>query len=193
MSQGMDVWEAIRTRRTISRFQPEPLPRQTLLRLLEAGIWAPNHHLTEPWRFVVVGPETQRRLAERFGELRMSRIPADDSELRRRAREDGIRKLMSVPTLVAVATIKEGDAQQQREDYAAVSCAVQNIQLAAWAEGIGAKWSTNLVTRDPTAYALLALEPERYDIIGFLYLGFPVEVPNRERRRSVEDVTSWCP
>jgi len=61
----MDVLEAITTRRTIARFRPELIPPETLRAALAAGIWAPNHRLTEPWRFVILGPETQRRLAAR--------------------------------------------------------------------------------------------------------------------------------
>ena len=72
----MDVLEAIHTRRTIAKFQPEPIPAETLTEILAAGIWAPNHRLTEPWRFVILGPETQRLLGERFGELKAEKAPA---------------------------------------------------------------------------------------------------------------------
>ena len=56
----MDVETAIRTRRTHKAFGPEPLPREELEELLELARWAPNHHLTAPWRFRVVGPERWR-------------------------------------------------------------------------------------------------------------------------------------
>ena len=52
----MDVEDAIRSRRTHKAFAPEPLPRELLDELLELARWAPNHHLTNPWRFRVLGP-----------------------------------------------------------------------------------------------------------------------------------------
>ena len=184
----MDVNKAIRTRRTIAKFRPEPVPREELLAALEAGVWAPNHHLTEPWRFVILGPEAQRRLADRHGELRMQKLPADAVEHRARIRDDSRRMFLSVPVIVAVVALQEGDEQRRKEDYAAVCCAAQNIQLAAWGRGIGAKWSTAAVTRDPLAYEMLDIDPLRYEVIGFLFLGYPAETPVRERRRPLDEV-----
>ncbi len=184
----MDVFEAIYTRRTIARFRPEPLPREELLTVLAAGVWAPNHHLTEPWRFVILGPEARQQLAERYGELRMDKAPADATERRARIREESIRKFLANPAIVALVALQEGDEQRRKEDYAAVCCAAQNIQLAAWARGIGTKWSTAAVTRDPLTYDLLALDPARFNVIGFLYAGYPAETPVRERRLPLDEV-----
>lgn len=189
----MDVLDAIYTRRTIARFHADLLPREEVHSVLAAGIWAPNHHLTEPWRFVILGPETQRRLAERYGELRMEKASPDAAERRARLREDGVRKFLGIPVVVAIASLQEGDEQRRKEDYAAVCCAVQNIQLAAWARGIGAKWSTAAVTRDPLAYELLDLDPARFEVIGFLYMGYPAETPQRPRRLPLETVIRESP
>lgn len=187
----MDVYEAIHGRRSISRFRPEPVPPTLLAAVLEAGIWAPNHHLTEPWRFIVVGPTVREELAERYGRLRAERLPAEATERRERVRQDSVAKFMAIPTLVAVATEQVGDEQRQAEDYAATCCAVQNIQLAAWAEGVGMKWSTSEITRDPLAYELLGLDPQNMRIIGFLYVGYPADVPTRPRHKSLDEVIRW--
>jgi len=184
----MDVFEAIYSRRTIARFRPEPLPREELLAVLAAGVWAPNHHLTEPWRFVILGSEAHRRLALRHGELRMDKVPTDASERRERIREESVRQFLAIPAIVALVALQEGDAQRRREDYAAVCCAAQNIQLAAWARGIGTKWSTAAVTRDRLTYDLLELDPARFDVIGFLHAGYPAETPLRERRLPLDAV-----
>lgn len=184
----MDVIEAIRTRRTIAKFRPEPVPGDVLARVLAAGIWAPNHHLTEPWQFIILGPESRRRVATRHAELRMEKAPPEAVERRARIREESARKFMEIPAIVAVATLQEGDEQRRREDYAATCCAVQNVQLAAWAEGIGVKWSTAPVIHDPMTYALLDLDPERYSVIALLHIGYPAETPVRERKRSLDDV-----
>ena len=184
----MDVLEAIRTRRTIAKFRPEPIPPETLREVLAAGVWAPNHHLTEPWRFVVLGPETQRQLAERFGELKAAKARGESPDRGERLRVDSVRQFLAVPVIIAMAAAQEGEEQRRREDYAAVCCAAQNVQLAAWAAGIGTKWSTAGVTRDPLAYELLGLDPDRFTIIGFLFAGYPAEVPARERRRPLDEV-----
>ena len=187
----MDVLEAIRTRRTIPRFLPMKLADGMLERILAAGIWAPNHHLTEPWRFVIVGPETQKLLAERYAELRMEKAPPDAVERRARIREDSKRKFMDFPHIVAVACAQEGDDQRRREDYAATCCAIQNIQLAAWAEGVGVKWSTAAVIHDPLAYRWLDIDPQSYDLIALLYVGYPADIPVRERKRPLTEIISY--
>lgn len=69
-NQGkLSVMEAIQSRRTIFKFKPDPIPKNVLEDLLYAGIWAPNHHLTEPWRFVVIGEAAKLTLSERYGEI----------------------------------------------------------------------------------------------------------------------------
>jgi nitroreductase len=184
----MNVIEAIRTRRTIAKFRPEPVPRDVLARVLAAGIWAPNHHLTEPWQFFILGPETRGRMAVRYAELRMEKAPPDAVERRARIRQESARKFMEIPAIVAVATLQEGDEQRRREDFAATCCAIQNVQLAAWAEGLGVKWSTAPVIHDSLTYHLLDLDPDRYSVIALLYVGYPAEVPTRERKRPLDDV-----
>jgi nitroreductase len=189
----MDVYEAIFTRRSIVKFKPEPVAHDLLFRILSTGIWAPNHHLTEPWRFTVLGKETQGRLALRYGELRMDKAPPEAPLRRERLREAGIQKFLDIPTVIAVSTVQEGDEQRRREDYAATCCAMQNIQLAAWAEGVGMKWSTSALTRDALTFELLGLEPTEEYIVGFLYTGYPAEIPTLGRRRSPEEVIRWTP
>lgn len=189
----MDIYEAILTRRSIVKFKPEPMDQETLFRVLSTGIWAPNHHLTEPWRFTVLGKETQAQLSIRYGELRMDKAPPEATLRRERLREDGIRKFLDIPTLIAVSTVQEGDEKRRLEDYAATCCAIQNIQLAAWAEGIGMKWSTGALIHDPLTFELLGLDPDREMIVGFLYTGYPAEIPNVGRRKSPEQVIYWTP
>ncbi len=189
----MDVIAAIRTRRSISQFMPDPVPPETLTRLLAAGIWAPNHHLTEPWRFIILGPRTRGGLAGRFAELRMDKAPPEATERRARIREDSERKFLAIPTIVAVAALQEGDEQRRREDYAAVCYAIQNVQLAAWAEGVGVKWSTGPIIRDPLAYQLLDVDPARYELIALLYMGYPADIPVRERKRPLDEVIRTTP
>lgn len=187
----MDVFEAIYSRRTIEKFQPTPVDPQVLARVLEAGVWAPNHHLTEPWTFTVVGPETKKILAERSAVAKTSKMPNETPERLARIRQDVVAKFLANPVLVVVTSRQEGDELTRREDYAATCCAIQNIQLAAWAEGLGTKWGTGALTRQPATYELLSLDPSRETIVGFLYMGYPDESPVRQRSRPLDDVIRW--
>jgi nitroreductase len=121
----------------------------------------------------------------------MDKAPADDTARRARIGDEATRQFMANPTVVAVAVALEGDELRRREDYAATCCAIQNVQLAAWAEGVGVKWSTSGVIRDPLAYELLGLDPARCELIALLYVGYPAEVPVRERKLPLELVVRW--
>ncbi len=187
----MTLTEVILSRRTIFKFKPDPVPNEILEKILAYGIWAPNHHLTEPWRFTVLGIETKLKLAQRYKEIQLSKVPPHvDAENREKIGEAGYRKFMSKPTVIAVSCLQEGDEQRRREDYAATCCAVQNIQLAAWDAGIGMQWSTGPITMEPSTYRLLDLDPERHYIIGFYYIGYPNEVPG-PKRKPLGEVIHW--
>lgn len=179
----MDVREAIRSRRTIFQFKPTPIPTEQLEAVLAYGVWAPNHHLTQPWRFTLIGSETLAILTRRYGEIQAQKAPPGaDESLLQRMREAGVAKFRSKPTIVAVSCVQQGDEHARREDYAATCCAIQNIQLAGWAEGIGMQWTTGPITREPETYRLLGIDPESEYILGFLYIGYPDESPVRERK-----------
>ncbi|MDP6775401.1 MAG: nitroreductase [Candidatus Latescibacteria bacterium] len=187
----MDVLEAIRSRRSIFRFKGDPIPNEDLEGALSYGIWAPNHHLTEPWRFSVLGPATKEKLAQRYREIQIAKVKGPvDEENREKIGQAGYDKFMSKPTIVAVSSLRGDDEQQVREDYAAACCAIQNIQLAAWGKGIGIQWSTGPITMEEDTYALLGIDPSQEDIIGFLYMGYPAETPT-SKRGPVTEVLRW--
>jgi nitroreductase len=187
----MELQEVLSSRRTIFRFKPEPVPNEVLEKLFSFGVWAPNHHTTEPWRFVVLGKETKETLGKRYGEIQMGKAPEHvDDDNRATLGEKGYSKFMSKPTIVAVSCLQEGDKQAKREDFAATCCAMQNVQLAAWEAGVGMQWSTGPISLEPQTYSLLGIDPERAYIIGFFYMGFPEEIP-KVTRKSIGEVMRW--
>lgn len=173
----MNLEDAIFSRRTIYRFEPDPIEPELLDEMLATGLWAQNHRLTQPWRFTVIGPKTHRALAELYADFK----PGTN-------RESAAEKLLSKPRLVAVSVALAQEAQQRREDYAAACCAIQIIQLAAWARGIGMQWSTSAFTRLPATYELLGCKPEREEVIGILFFGYPAEVPKPPARKPLQEV-----
>jgi nitroreductase len=150
--------------------------------------------MTQPWRFALLGAETQRALAEAGAEAQVQALPAGtDEATRAKARAGAIQKLASKPRIVVVTCLLNGDAFGRREDYAAVCCAIQNIQLAAWADGLGMQWSTGKQTQQPQTYALLGIDAAVEEIVGFLYFGYPAVVPSPAPRKPLADVLRRLP
>jgi nitroreductase len=165
----MDVETAIRTRRTHKAFAPEPLPREQLDELLELARWAPNHNLTVPWRFRVVGPQTLARLKEVAG-------------------PEGAAKLDRCPTLVVVSSQLAGDPVQDEEDLHATAVAAYIVLLAAHARGLGGYWRTPALLRTDAGRAAVDL-PASERVVGLLHLGQPrQERPVPERPGAGETV-----
>ena len=187
----MSVLETIAARRSIFDFQPTVVPRERIERALQAAVWAPNHKLTEPWRFIVVGPEAKDRLSHVYARIKQDGVKGDiGPEALREIGRKTVKKLMSKPSIVAVTCAVSGDAFLDREDYAATCCAIQNIMLAAWEDGIGMQWSTSGLIDDAEALAVLGVDPERERVVGLLYAGFAERVPVSKRKPAAE-LTTW--
>jgi nitroreductase len=193
----LSVMEAIQSRRTIFKFKPDPVPKNILEDILYAGIWAPNHHLTEPWRFTVIGEEAKLKLADRYSEIQIEKVTSNPEaakaiteETLAEIGERGFQKFMSKPTIVAVSCIQEGNTQRQLEDYASACCAMLNIQLAGWEQGVGMQWSTGAITMEKETYDLLGINPENENVIGFYYMGYPEEIPT-PKRKHLHQVLRW--
>ena len=181
---------AIQSRRTIKEFRSDPIPEEMLWRILDAARWAPNHRLTEPWRIAIIGKQSREALADALGNLTSS---SQDPSVVAKAKDEARRKVMSSPVLLAVTCRLTESPAQQVEDLAAVCAAVQNLQLAAWGEGIGTHWNTGKVTRLPETSALLKLPERGEQLVGFLYLGYPAQVPEPPKRRPIQDFVRNLP
>ncbi|MGE0228540.1 MAG: nitroreductase [Dehalococcoidia bacterium] len=181
----MDLLEALRTRRTVGTFAPTPPPPNAVDSAIEAATWAPNHHLTEPWRFHVLTGAARGEIAAAAA---ATLPPERDTEEERRALRA---KLERAPVLVVV-TQAGGDPDPVRdlEDYAACAAAVQNLLLAAHAQGLAAKWSTGKLARSEGVRRFLGLT-ERDRIVAFVYLGFAASAVASEPRRAAPPVTRY--
>ena len=174
MPEAASLAELLKSRRTIHAFRADPPPRELVYRALEAARWAPNHHRTEPWRFLLPGPETARGIAMLNAALVRARSgdAAADAKLRR---------WLEMPGWLVVTVPRDADPVREREDYAAGCCALHNFALALWEQGLGTKWSTGKVTRDPRFFALLGLDPQAVQCVGLVWFGYPVEIPAQTR------------
>lgn len=183
-----DILDVIRGRRSATRYGDGPVPRAVIEQIVEAARWAPNHHLTEPWRFVVLAGDARAALAEAIA----AEILQDTANAKAAAAATGVRtKVMRSPVIIAVGQVRtSSDPEKDLEDYAACACATQNLLLAAHATGLTAKWSTGTMTVSPAAKQFLGLAPDDR-IVGYVYLGSAVEEAPVSRRRPADEVTRW--
>jgi nitroreductase len=175
----MDVEQAIRSRRTIKAFDPEPVDRETLAELLELARWAPNHHLTNPWRFRVVGPQALERLKGAAAELACAETDTADRDDVARA---AAAKLDRAPTLVVCSVVRSDDPVEREEDSHAAAVAAYIVLLAAHGRGLAGYWRTPGVLRTNAGRDAVGLGPDE-DFVGLLHLGNAkqsAEPPSRE-------------
>jgi nitroreductase len=167
----MQVEDAIRTRRTHKAYTKAPVAKDTLDELFELTRWAPNHNLTNPWRFRVVGPEALERLKEAAG-------------------PESAPKLDRAPTLVVASATQLGDdPTRDDEDLNATAAATYILLLAAHARGLAGYWRTPEVLRTPEGRAAVGV-PDDEKVLGLVYLGHPCQDrPVPERAPSDEYVT----
>jgi nitroreductase len=183
----MDMLEAIRTRHSIAKVKPDPVPRSLIEKLLDAAVQAPNHHHTRPWRFVVLtGPGR-----ERLGEVMVRSLKKQNPDLPDSSLDIERAKPLRAPVLIAVGVEKSSDPRvHEIEDICATAAAVENMLLAAHALGLGAMWRTGAPARDPLVKQFLGYAPDQ-PLIGFVYLGYPDMQPDLSERPSFEDRTVW--
>jgi nitroreductase len=167
----MDVEEAIRGRRTHKAFGPEPVDRQQLDELLELARWVPNHHLTNPWRFRVLGPQSLERLKEAAG-------------------PEGASKLDRAPTLVAATVLRNEDPVQDEEDLCAAACAAYAILLGAHARGLAGYWRTPGILRTEAGRAALGIGPEER-FVALIHLGHRRQDKEPPERAPLRDVATY--
>jgi nitroreductase len=186
----MNVEEAIRTRRSIGKVKADPVPRELVEKIVEAAVWAPNHFHTEPWTFIVMTGEGRRTLGKLYseiaGENQREETDEERSERLHKAEQNAFRS----PVVIA-AVCKPSDAPRvvRAEELAAVHAAVQNLLLAAHANGLGAIWRTGDAAYHPAAQRAFNLDAGD-EIVGYIYLGYPDMEP-KAKRTPVEEKTVW--
>jgi nitroreductase len=167
----MDVEAAVRSRRTHKAYGSEPVERAVLDELFDLARWAPNHNLTNPWRFRVLGPEALGRLKEAAG-------------------PEGAAKLDRAPTLVVASVVQTGDEVQDEEDLCAAAVASYIVLLAAHGRGLAGYWRTPEVLRAPEGRAAVGLE-EGEHLIGLLHLGPPRQEKEPPERLPPTDFVTY--
>lgn len=172
-------------RRTINLFDDRPAPKDVLIDAIDTARWAPNHRLTQPWRFHLLGEQTVHRVIELEVALAVARN-GDAAGPRRRER------LGAIPGWFVVTSALCGEELMDTENYAATACAVQNLSLYLWARGVGLKWTTGAITRDERFYEILGIETATHRVVGMFWYGYPAMVP-AQKRLPCEEIVSHLP
>ena len=186
----MHVADAISTRRSIKRFTSRSVTREQIETLLAAAAAAPNHRLTQPWRFYVLGPEARQAYGLALGERKTRKL--EDPDAARAMRDTVAAEHRALPAMLVVAVVNTENPEIREEDYAAVMMGIQNLSLAAVALGLGTHVKTGAVMTDPAA-RLAAGVTDNERIVAVVNIGEPAEVPPAKPREPATAFTTWRP
>jgi nitroreductase len=174
--------ERIRSRRSTNLFLKQEVSRELMLEAIELARWAPNHHLTEPWHFYLLGEEKKAASANLIRTIVTENKNAEMGEHK-------FKSAKAIPGWLVVTCTQSDDELRAREDYAACCCAVQNILLYLSEAGVASKWTTGLITRDQRFFELLGFDAEAEYVVALIWYGYPKILPTQSRKDVAEILT----
>lgn len=188
----MEVTQAIQSRRSVGRVKQDPVPRELVEKVLESAVHAPNHKITEPWRFHVFTGKGRGELARARAELAriLAETEGEEEELAAGRISRERKKAFRAPVVIAVISRGGRDEVETLENYAACAAAVQNMQLTAHALGLATIWRTGLQAYHPYMREFFGLEAGD-KIVAYLYLGYPDMEERPRRREPASSKTVW--
>ncbi len=167
--------EVLRGRRTINLFLQTPVPDALVKEAIEAATWAPNHHVTEPWKFYLLGKDSINACLDLVRDIVTAKKGAKAGEFK-------AERWSEKPGWVLVTCRRSDDELTQQEDYAACSAAIQNFLLYLWKAGVGSKWTTGDITRDPRFFDIVGSDANEELVVGLICYGYPKLTPTQSRR-----------
>ena len=188
---SVSVYDAIFRRRNVKEFTGEPISDETLERLFSTAVWAPNHRMTEPTRFFAIRKDSvmRHKIAEVAWQTTYDGVVNPNPAQKQRSADASKERVLNAPAMVYVYSLTGDNEEVTRENYATSCCAVQNMALAAVAEGLYMDWSTGGLTKLPDLAQTLGAD-EGWTMVGVVFIGKATEVPNTQRMPHSE-VVSW--
>jgi nitroreductase len=186
-----DFLQVIASRRTIGKVTDEPVPREDIEKILEAGHWAPSHHNTQPWKYFVMTGNGRKKLGEAYARIALLEKGDGCSEdEKREIYEKSVKKAFRAPLVIAVACLPhQEDYVVESEEFAAVAASIQNMLLAAHALGYGAIWRTGAPSYHPIMKELFGLS-EKDQLMALIYIG-KTNITRESRRVPIAEKTEW--
>jgi len=154
----MEVFEAIKSRRSIRKYTKDPVPEDLIVKILDAGRWAPSASNRQPWSFIVLkDEEVRRKIAEAttYGKF-----------------------LAEAPLGIAVVV----DPQASTHPVEDGAIAAQNMLLAAHALGLGACWIGSYNSFYEEKIKTILSIPKNKRLLSIISIGFPAESPTKTRK-----------
>jgi nitroreductase len=167
--------ETLRGRRTIELFLHTPVPRELVRAAIEVATWAPNHRLTEPWQFHLLGKKAIDACIALVREMVTAKKNAAAGDFKAKS-------WAQKPGWLVVTCRKSDDKLLQQEDYGACAAAVQNLMLYLWKAGVGSKWTTGDITRDARFFDILGIDAAAVSVVGLIWYGYPKLTPTQQRK-----------
>jgi nitroreductase len=167
--------EVLQSRRTINLYLQTPIPEELVKEAIEAATWAPNHHVTEPWHFYLLGENSVRACLELVEKIVTEK--KGDPKLG----EHKAKSWSEKPGWLLITCRKSDDELLQQEDYAACCAATQNLMLYLWKAGVGSKWTTGAITRDQRFFDIIGINPTEELVVGLIWYGYPKLTPTQSR------------
>ncbi|MDG2288851.1 MAG: nitroreductase [Woeseiaceae bacterium] len=177
--------ETLRSRRTIELFLQKTVPEKLVNEAIEVAIWAPNHHVTEPWHFYRLGEETKQQCLDLCSDIVTAKKGDKAAEFKRRSWSEK-------PNWMVVTCKRSSNESSQLEDYAACCAAVQNLTLYLWKAGVGSKWTSGDIIRDPRFFEIVGINTDEEFVVGLIWYGYPKMTPMQSRKNR-KDVSTDCP
>ena len=182
---NVTVYEALHGRRMAWKFKDQPVPRDAIDRMLATAVWAPNHRLTEPWRFFLM--EKDSPLRKKIAQIAYEGTATEPANQRRA--ETYRSDVLAPAILMFVYYVPGPNEEVTRENYAATACAVYSIALAGHAEGLSVTWETGRISRVPGLQEAFGAEPE-WNVLAMVSIGYPDE-PSASSRTPVTEFVRW--
>ena len=180
----MQIENLIRERRTVHSYKDQSIDESLLKKALELALFAPNHKHTMPWIFFRLGKSVRQKVKDLAIELKAKKAGA---ELSKPMIQSLTAKFLNPAELIVMGQKNCESDFQKKEDYASIACGVQNISLFLWSHGIGTKWSTGEVTRDPKIYEWIGRSPDEVLLEGFLWVGIAEDLTKRPPKATLEN------
>lgn len=175
--------EFIISRRSAKKLDPEKKPpKETIEKIIEAGTWAPTHHLTEPWRFVVIAGEERKKLGDALARVLNESEAKLDAERKKPLRAPVIIALISAP--------KQEPNVIPQEEMVSCGAALQNILLAIHSMGLGSMIKTGKSSYSAPVREYFKMS-ENESLVAMVYLGYPVEALPSGKRLPFASKTEW--
>jgi nitroreductase len=175
--------EILRGRRSIELFLQTPVPAELINAAIETATWAPNHHVTEPWHFYLVNGDTRERCLDLCRDIVTTNKGDEAGAFKRQSWSEK-------PGWLVVTCRRSDEELRWSEDYAACAAAVQNLLLYLWKAGVGSKWTTGDITRDPRFSEIIGFDIDEESVVGLIWYGYPKLIPTQSRKDVSEVLTN---